>query len=115
MNDSDSVLQGIAERIVGDLGREVPWHVTRYFPAYQFTAPPTPARTLERAWQIGKARGLDFVYMGNEPGHRHNNTDCPACGALLIRRLGFGVVEYRLDAGKCPQCGRFIPGVWDKR
>ena len=114
VNDSDSVLHGIAERIAGDLGREVPWHITSYYPAYQFNAPPTPTQTLERAWQIGKEEGLEFVYMGNVPGHRYDNTYCPACGTLLIRRLGFEVVEYRLDAGKCPQCGRLIPGVWGK-
>lgn len=115
VNDSDSVLHGIAARIAGDLGREVPWHVTSYYPAYQFTAPPTPTQTLERAWQIGKEEGLEFVYTGNEPRHRYNNTYCPACGTLLIRRWGFDVVEYRLDAGKCPQCGRPIPGVWGNR
>jgi len=115
VNDSESVLQGIAERIAGDLGRDVPWHVTSYYPAYQFTLPPTPIPTLERAWEIGKEEGLEFVYTGNEPSHRCNNTYCPACGTLLIRRLGFDVVEYRLDAGKCPQCVRPIPGVWGNR
>jgi pyruvate formate lyase activating enzyme len=112
VNDSDFVLDGIAERIAGDLGREVPWHVTSYYPAYRFTAPPTPIQTLERAWRIGKEAGLEFVYTGNEPGHPHDNTYCPACDALLIRRSGFDVVEYRLDAGKCAQCGRPIPGIW---
>jgi len=115
VNDSDSVLHGIAERIAGDLGREVPWHITSYYPAYQFTAPPTPLATLERAWQIGKEAGLEFVYTGNEPRHQHNNTYCPTCGTLLIWRLGFDVVEYRLNVGRCPQCGRPIPGVWDNR
>jgi len=115
VNDSDSTLQGIAQRISGDLGPEVPWHVSAYFPAYRFNAPPTPSQTLERAWGIGKAAGLEFVYTGNVPDDPHENTYCPACGALLIRRLGFEVVQYRLDAGKCPQCGRPIPGVWDSR
>ncbi len=114
VNDSDRVLREIAEQIRKHLGREVPWHVSGYFPAYRFTALPTPAQTLEHAWQIGKEAGLEFVYTGNEPGHRHDNTYCPACGALLIRRMGFEVVEYRLDAGRCPQCGRSIPGVWGK-
>jgi pyruvate formate lyase activating enzyme len=115
VNDSEPVLRGIAERIAGDLGREVPWHVSSYYPAYQFTAPATPVATLGRAWEIGKEAGLEFVYTGNEPRHKYNNTYCPACGTLLIRRWGFEVVEYRLDAGKCRQCGRLIPGVWGNR
>jgi pyruvate formate lyase activating enzyme len=112
VNDSDSVLGAIAKRISRDLGREVPWHISGYFPAYRFTAPPTPIRILERAWQIGKAAGLEYIYTGNTPGHAHDNTYCPACGMVLIGRSGFDVVEYRLDAGKCPECGRTITGVW---
>ena len=114
VNDSDSVLRGIAERIAADLCRAVPWHVTGYYPAYQFTAPPTPFASLKRAWQIGKEAGLDFVYTGNVPRDGYDNTLCPACGTTLIRRRGYDVVEYTLDAGKCPQCGRLIPGVWEK-
>jgi pyruvate formate lyase activating enzyme len=41
VNDSDLTLGGIAER-VATLGPDVPWHVTSYYPSYQFTAPPTP-------------------------------------------------------------------------
>jgi len=112
VNDSDTALREIADRIVNDLGCEVPWHVSAYFPTYQFEAPPTPAETLDRAWRIGKAAGLEFVYTGNVPGHEHADTYCPACGALLIQRSGFDVVQNRLAAGKCPECGRPIAGVW---
>jgi pyruvate formate lyase activating enzyme len=112
VNDSDSVLREIAERIAGDLGPQVPWHVSRYFPAYRFTVPPTPSETLERAWQIGKEAGLEFVYAGNAPGDPHENTYCPACGELVIRRMGFDVVEYKLHAGKCPGCGWSLAGIW---
>jgi pyruvate formate lyase activating enzyme len=112
VNDSDSVLRGIAERIRRNLGRGVPWHVSGYFPAYRFTAPPTPIRTLERAWQMGKEAGLEFVYIGNIAGHPYDNTHCPACDTVLIRRSGFDLVEYRLRDGTCIECGRRIAGVW---
>lgn len=112
VNDTDSALRGIAERIARDLGPQVPWHVSGYFPAYRFTVPPTPSQTLERAWQIGKEAGLEFVYTGNVPGDPHENTYCPACGELLIRRMGFDIVEYKLNAGRCPGCGRPLEGVW---
>jgi pyruvate formate lyase activating enzyme len=70
--------------------------------------------TLERAWQIGKKAGLEFVYLGNVPGHRLENTSCPDCGVLLIARWGLSITAYHLDGGHCPQCGREIPGVWAK-
>jgi pyruvate formate lyase activating enzyme len=113
VNDSYEVLGGIAERIVADLGPDVPWHVSGYHPAHRFDAPPTPVDTLERAWRLGKGAGLEFVYLGNVPGHRCENTYCPDCERLLIRRWGLGVTGHYLEDGRCPDCGRTVPGVWE--
>jgi len=112
VNDSNDVLRSIAQCIFSDLGSTTPSHVSAYFPSYQFSAPPTPVRTLERAWQIGRDAGLEFVYAGNAPGHPYDNTYCPGCNTLLIRRLGFGIVTNRIDTGCCPKCKREIAGVW---
>jgi pyruvate formate lyase activating enzyme len=112
VNDRDEVLGGIANRIVSELGPHVPWHVSGYYPAYRFTAPPTTTRTLERAWHIGKGAGLEFVYVGNVLGHRLENTYCPDCEALLIERWGLSVTGYQMDRGHCPRCGRKVAGVW---
>ncbi len=115
VNDRDVVLQEIAARIATELGPDTPWHISAYYPAYRFTAPPTPVSTLERAWRIGREAGLRFVYLGNVPGHRRENTYCPDCGALLIGRWGLELTAYRLDRGGCPDCGRKIPGVWAEK
>jgi len=112
VNDSDAVLRGIAERIVSDLGPEVPWHVSGYCPAYKFTVPATRVSTLEHARELGKAVGLQFVYIGNVPGHPCDNTYCPACGTILIRRLGFAVLQNKLRSGRCPKCNVPVAGVW---
>jgi pyruvate formate lyase activating enzyme len=112
VNDSDGVLAGIAERIVADLGPEVPWHASGYYPAYKFEAPPTPVRALERAWHLGREAGLQFVYVGNVLGHKGENTYCPACGGQLIERWGLRMVRCRLKGGRCLHCGRTVPGVW---
>lgn len=73
---------------------------------------PSPTRSLERAWHIGKEAGLEFVYIGNVPGHNYDNTYCPACHTLLIRRLGFEVTLNALQEGHCPECGRPVAGFW---
>jgi pyruvate formate lyase activating enzyme len=113
VNDAETTLQGIAERIVSELGCDVPWHITAYYPSYRFTAPPTPRKALERAWHIGKDAGLPFVYVGNVPGHKYDNTYCPGCGELLIKRSGFDVLLNSLQEGRCPKCGDRIAGVWE--
>ncbi len=112
VNDDEVVLNGIARRVATDLGTDVPWHVSAYYPAHLFTAPRTPVSKLEEAYQIGKAAGLKFVYIGNVPGHRHDNTECPSCGALLIRRLGFQVLTNAVRNGRCLECGEPVAGVW---
>ncbi len=68
-----------------------------------------------RAAEIGQEEGLHFVYAGNIPGRTGSleNTYCPACKAILIRRTGFEVHENSLGPnGLCPKCGARIPGVW---
>jgi pyruvate formate lyase activating enzyme len=113
VNDSDEILRDIANRIHSLLGSATPWHVSAYFPAYRFNAPPTPVRTLERAWKIGREAGLEFVYAGNVPGHPYDNTYCPGCNTLLIRRMGFDVMQNQIRSGYCPKCKRKIAGVWN--
>ena len=113
VNDADETLTGMARRIVEELGPAVPWHVTAYHPAYRFNAPRTPVQTLERAWRIGKDAGLEFIYVGNLPGHNYDDTYCPGCGESLIRRFGFDIRQYSLNGNRCPQCGRVIAGVWN--
>ncbi|HEM62311.1 MAG TPA: AmmeMemoRadiSam system radical SAM enzyme [Chloroflexi bacterium] len=108
VNEDEESLRGIARRIGTELGGETPWHVSGYYLAYKFHAPPTPLTALERAWQIGKDEGLEYVYLGNVAGHRLENTYCPDCGRLLIERRGLSVVQNNLADNSCPGCGRAI-------
>ena len=115
-NDGDDELKQIADFLVS-VSTDIPWHVTAFHPDYKMTEPArTPAETLIRAYDIGKAAGLKFVYPGNTHGGvgDRENTYCPACDALLIRRTGFVVHENRIKDGKCPSCKAIIPGIWEK-
>ncbi|HTG82998.1 MAG TPA: radical SAM protein, partial [Geobacteraceae bacterium] len=111
-NDSDPELMGLARFIADKVGVETPWHVTQYYPTYKLTASPrTPVETLRRARRIGLDAGLRYVYEGNVPGEGGENTCCPGCSELLIRRQGFFVEENRIREGKCPSCGTTIDGI----
>src|SRR5581483_6237760 len=91
-------------------------HVTAFHKDYKMTDPDdTPAETLIRAAQIGRAAGLRYVYAGNQPGQVGDweDTCCPACRALLIRRFGYRIRDYRLTPdGRCPDCSAAVPGRW---
>jgi len=109
VNDDDECLRGIARRIHDEVGDDTPWHVSRYYPCYKMNNPPTPVKTLEKAYKIGKNEGLKYIYVGNVPGHLEN-TYCPSCGKLLIERFGFDVQSFNLKKDKkCPECREKIP------
>ncbi len=113
LNDSADEVRGLCSWVRKELGPDVPVHFTRFHPTYRLTnLPPTPVASLEQAWTIGREAGLNFVYLGNVPGHPGENTACPGCGEILIRRVGFRILANRLDDGSCPDCGLSIPGVW---
>jgi len=112
-NDSEDELREIARFIRDELGDGTPWHVSRFYPAYKFKhVPSTQISAVRRAREIGLEEGLKYVYTGNIPGNAGEDTHCPSCGEVLIRRWGFSVVEYNITNGKCRFCGEKIDGVW---
>lgn len=113
-NDGDEELAAIARFIAEELGPQVPWHVTAFYPTYQMLDhPPTPTATLRRARQIGLEAGLKHVYVGNMPDTAGENTYCPTCGELLIERHGFRLGGIYLEHGACGKCRTPLAGVWD--
>ncbi len=106
-NDSDKNLKKIASWIVKNLGKKTPWHVTRFFPYADLTnVPPTPPETLFKARKIGMKEGLEFVYIGNLPVDEEDDTFCPRCHNLAIRRTGYRTEILGVDKeGHCSDCG----------
>ncbi len=112
LNDSDRELKSIAEFIVANLGIDTPWHISQFYPTYKLTnLPRTPVETLRRARNIGSAAGLNYIYEGNVPGVGGENTHCPSCSTMLIKRYGYSIKTNRVINGTCPDCGAFISGI----
>jgi len=113
LNDSEEELGQLAEFIAKEVGKETPWHVSRFRPDYKMRDEHATTRdTLDRAREIGLDAGLRYVYEGNVPGADGENTYCYNCHNLLIRRHGFGIVDNLILPGnKCPYCGVVIDGV----
>lgn len=110
-NDSEEELTGIAEFIAG-VDRDMPWHVSRFHPDYKFTdRQATSEDALKKAEKIGKGAGLTYIYVGNIAGFG-NDTFCPSCKKLLIKREVFSVSEYNIKQGRCVFCNAAIPGLF---
>jgi len=114
-NDSIEELQEMADFIYS-ISPEIPWHVTAFRPEYKMRdVPRTNYRQILEAVEIGYQTGLQYVYGGNLPGSlgKYEHTHCHNCQALLIKRMGFSIQQYRITGeGTCPDCGTRIPGVW---
>lgn len=106
INDDELQLKNLALWIKEELGPDTPWHVTRFVPHYELQdLYATPVKTLERAYEIGRESGLRYVYIGNVPGHKYENTYCYSCNNLLIERYGFYIERFLIKEKKCPFCG----------
>lgn len=112
-NTNPIIIKEIAERISQDLGNETPLHITQFFPQYKSHEynlfKPTPKRSLHEAYKIAKKVGLDYVYIGNLPESEYENTTCPNCSKLVIKRAGYSINKVNLSLkGKCLNCGHTI-------
>jgi pyruvate formate lyase activating enzyme len=113
LNDNLEDIRKMCEWIKKNLGEDVPLHFTRFSPDYKLMhLPPTPIKTLEKAYRIAKDVGLHYVTIGNVPGHTNNSTFCPKCGKRLIHRIHFQVLKNNIVKGKCKFCKYKISGVW---
>jgi pyruvate formate lyase activating enzyme len=114
-NDDSTVIRQMCQWIKNELGSDVPLHFSRFYPMYKLrNLPPTPVHTLEKAREIAQSVGLEYVYIGNVPGHEGEHTYCPHCHKVLIARRGYFVLHNHLQNGKCGFCGKDIPGIWSR-
>ncbi len=92
-----------------------PLILLRFFPCHAMAEMPSPTEEeLERVLQLAYARGVKYAYLENIFAHPGKNTYCEVCRAPLVKREGFGIVEWGLMEGKCTHCGASIPIVGEK-
>ncbi len=112
-NDDLDTVRKMCLWIKNELGPDTPLHFSRFYPLYKLrNLPPTPVSTLERSRQAALEAGIEFVYIGNIPGHEGERTYCPGCKKTVILRQGYMVSELSVIKGKCKFCGKPIPGIW---
>ncbi len=111
IGDSMDRIREMATWINETLGRDVPFHLLRFHPDYKMTTTPaTTVEVMEKAYMTAKDAGLSYVYLGNVPGHPAENTYCPRCNELLIKRYSFEITKWNLTKDmNCPVCGHGIP------
>lgn len=115
LNDAPLPFRQTARWIRENLGRETPWHLSRFFPRFRLDhIPPTPPETLSHLRGIALEEGLHHVYLGNVSDPEGEKTLCPECGRTLIERSGYRVHIQGLKKGRCEGCGALPAGRWER-
>ena len=111
--ENDDEIMETAE-FLASIDEEMPWHIFRLNPSYKMTDKFRPDVTRLAKKTLEARKILPFTYFSNFIGSPLDNTICPDCGKVLIRRLcssscGDIMTEYNLtDDNRCPDCGRKI-------
>ena len=112
VNDSLGDIERMCRWLAREGFADSPLHFSRFFPSYRMTGvPPTPTETLVNARKVAADCGLNYVYIGNTSLPGAEDTRCPRCGTVLIRRSGYSVSAAGFN-GSCPECRREISGKW---
>ncbi len=96
-NDDMEMLTNIARWIHNNLGSDSPWHITRFFPAYQLAhIPATPEDILWRAHDNARRVGLTNVYVYADKG-----CDCAKDNAPVVDFVSGQAMEQLHAVKKC--------------
>ena len=107
-NDDEDEMTLQTEWMAGELGKDVPFHLSRYFPNYKRKDPSTPEGTLDKLADIASSK-LIYVYTGNTVSVSRQDTTCPGCKKTVTMRSGYTTVLRNLDKdGNCTNCGTQI-------
>ena len=113
VGESLDAAEKLCEFVYDNLGPDTPVHFLRFRPDYKMMDVPwAPVEARERPVAVGRKAGLNYVYIGNVPGHPDESTYCPGCKKVLIKRYGYEILEYNLDGkNRCRSCGYKTPIV----
>ncbi len=111
-NDKPKQIEKLVLWVKENLGKETPVHFSRFYPSYKLTnVKPTPVEPLEKAAKIAEKIEMEYVYIGNAPLHARENTYCPKCHSVLIKREVYSIIENNLKKDRCKYCNEKIPGI----
>ncbi len=104
MNDDLGELHEMIDWI-SSLDKNIPWHISRYYPNYKYDAPPTDIDFMLKLHDEAMKK-LNYVFCGNIPGsYGGSDTICPSCKTTVISRSGYMTSLKEIKNGKCRKCG----------
>jgi pyruvate formate lyase activating enzyme len=112
LNSSEEEIQGLIDFIL-EIGEDTPWHVSRFFPHHRMLdKKATNPAAIYSILELGRKKGLRYIFSGNTMGDDWTHTLCHNCQTLLVERSGYYTRVHNMVDGLCAKCNTRIPGVW---
>lgn len=109
INDNEKDYSDIIN-FISEINNDIPFHISRYYPSYKYNQEPSSIRFLNQMCDLASKK-LNYVYSGNYKSPlNYENTYCPKCQSLLIKRNGYFTEIISLQKGLCRNCGYEIYG-----
>jgi len=109
-NDNEEEFLAMVKWIAGELGKETVLHLSRYHPMYQMEQEATSSDALLKLAETA-GKYLLYVYVGNIGLRDYQDTKCPNCNTIVIKRSGYHTEMKNLDEnGCCMRCHKKIIG-----
>ena len=113
-NDDPDETKRLADWLLDAVGPDVPVHFTAFHPDFRMTdRPRTSHETLIKAYDVARAAGLRYVYVGNVHDVDRQSTYCHQCHRVLIQRDWHQLGQYALNQNLCQHCQAKVPGVFE--
>ncbi|MDX2442828.1 MAG: AmmeMemoRadiSam system radical SAM enzyme [Bacteroidales bacterium] len=109
LNDDPDRFEEMVKWISEETDKNTVLHISRYFPHFKQSLPPTDLAKLEELYNIA-VKYLNFVFIGNTGSFSiGRNTLCPSCGTIAIERSGYHTRIYGMNhSGECINCNEKI-------
>lgn len=108
LNDNPIVFEQMVKWIKENLGKDIVFHISKYYPTYKLNIEPTSVKKMLELNEIANEY-LNYVYLGNVLLPEGNNTICPNCKETLIVRSGYLSTLHSINKkGDCTICGKHI-------
>ncbi len=87
---------------LASINKQLPLHISRYFPNYKSSISVTPIDTIIKLYKIAK-KHLYNVYPGNVQFDDTSSSFCHNCNKKLVERNGYHTKVF-IKENKCPYC-----------
>lgn len=108
INDDPGDFENMLDWICKELGTLTILHISRYFPNFRLSQPPTAPALLNYMFDLAKNQ-LPYTYLGNIILGDTSDTFCHSCQSKVIERIGYDVRIIGLNqSGSCLNCGQKV-------